>query len=302
MRRRASERGIGRDDIRGVNGHAGVRGLGGGGPPAVKTHHDPGLVQPGRRGREMRGDGHGGVRTCRVYRTRAAGRAQVRAGGGSPRPAKARDGSCTEGVIGLGRRRVIGGRGRGRAEQVPGAADRRAPLPVGPQADVADPHEPPREHVAQEPAQELVDVEGHDLRVAAIRVVLPPKLDDAVDEADEARVRDRDAVRVAPEGLEHLRGPTTRALRIDDPGRRPELRDQRRAPGRVRQRRRAGGEGELALGAGALQPREILRAEDDREYLGHTHVETTMIYTHVVKEFRNPPRSPLDMIDARAPP
>jgi integrase len=33
-----------------------------------------------------------------------------------------------------------------------------------------------------------------------------------------------------------------------------------------------------------------------REYLGHANVETTMVYTHVVKEFRNPTRSPLDML------
>jgi integron integrase len=37
-----------------------------------------------------------------------------------------------------------------------------------------------------------------------------------------------------------------------------------------------------------------------QEYLGHTSVETTMIYTHVVKELRNPARSPLDALeDAR---
>lgn len=35
-----------------------------------------------------------------------------------------------------------------------------------------------------------------------------------------------------------------------------------------------------------------------QEYLGHAHVETTMIYTHVVKELRNPPRSPLDLLHA----
>lgn len=33
-----------------------------------------------------------------------------------------------------------------------------------------------------------------------------------------------------------------------------------------------------------------------QEYLGHTHVETTMIYTHVVKELRNPATSPLDLL------
>jgi integrase len=33
-----------------------------------------------------------------------------------------------------------------------------------------------------------------------------------------------------------------------------------------------------------------------QEYLGHTNVETTMVYTHVVKELRTPPRSPLDVL------
>jgi integron integrase len=39
-----------------------------------------------------------------------------------------------------------------------------------------------------------------------------------------------------------------------------------------------------------------------QEYLGHTNVETTMVYTHVVKELRNPPRSPLDILHSRADP
>lgn len=36
-----------------------------------------------------------------------------------------------------------------------------------------------------------------------------------------------------------------------------------------------------------------------QEYLGHTKVETTMVYTHVVKELRNPARSPLDVLNER---
>lgn len=36
-----------------------------------------------------------------------------------------------------------------------------------------------------------------------------------------------------------------------------------------------------------------------QEYLGHAHVETTMIYTHVVKDLRAPARSPLDALTPR---
>jgi integrase len=36
-----------------------------------------------------------------------------------------------------------------------------------------------------------------------------------------------------------------------------------------------------------------------QEFLGHASVETTMIYTHVVKELRTPARSPLDILKAR---
>ncbi len=36
-----------------------------------------------------------------------------------------------------------------------------------------------------------------------------------------------------------------------------------------------------------------------QEYLGHANVETTMVYTHVVKDLRNPARSPLDALRAQ---
>lgn len=36
-----------------------------------------------------------------------------------------------------------------------------------------------------------------------------------------------------------------------------------------------------------------------QEYLGHQNVETTMIYTHVVRELRTPAQSPLDILRAR---
>jgi len=42
-----------------------------------------------------------------------------------------------------------------------------------------------------------------------------------------------------------------------------------------------------------LTPTHIRQIQD---YLGHSNVETTMIYTHVVKDQRAPAKSPLDML------
>ena len=33
-----------------------------------------------------------------------------------------------------------------------------------------------------------------------------------------------------------------------------------------------------------------------QDYLGHANVETTMIYTHVIKDLRTPSTSPLDLL------
>ncbi|MBI4654994.1 MAG: tyrosine-type recombinase/integrase [Nitrospirae bacterium] len=33
-----------------------------------------------------------------------------------------------------------------------------------------------------------------------------------------------------------------------------------------------------------------------QELLGHKHVETTMIYTHVIRDMSNAPKSPLDSL------
>ncbi|MEI6809330.1 MAG: tyrosine-type recombinase/integrase, partial [bacterium] len=37
-----------------------------------------------------------------------------------------------------------------------------------------------------------------------------------------------------------------------------------------------------------------------QSYLGHSKVETTMIYTHVIKDMRNPATSPLDLLADRS--
>ena len=45
-----------------------------------------------------------------------------------------------------------------------------------------------------------------------------------------------------------------------------------------------------------LQGVDIRQIQD---YLGHSNVETTMIYTHVVRDMRSPAKSPLDMLQGR---
>ena len=39
-----------------------------------------------------------------------------------------------------------------------------------------------------------------------------------------------------------------------------------------------------------------------QELLGHARLETTMIYTHVVREFKTKARSPLDELPGSTPP
>ncbi len=38
-----------------------------------------------------------------------------------------------------------------------------------------------------------------------------------------------------------------------------------------------------------------------QELLGHKHIETTMIYTHVIRNISNAPQSPLDILYTKQP-
>ena len=87
-----------------------------------------------------------------------------------------------------GARRGVCGAGRGRhAEERLRASDQATPVRVGEQPEMSDAYEATREDVQEEAAEEFVDGQRHDLRPAAVRVILPAEAHDAVGEADEPR-------------------------------------------------------------------------------------------------------------------
>ena len=120
--------------------------------------------------------------------------------------ALAADGTPRGVDVGRGRR-VGGGGGRHRAEQLPRPGEGGAPLPIGEQPEVPDADEATRQHVQEKTPEEFLDAERHDFRVPAIRVVLPAEPHDAIGQADQSGVREGDAVCVATQVLEHLRRP-----------------------------------------------------------------------------------------------
>ena len=84
--------------------------------------------------------------------------------------------------------------------QPAGAAARRE------EAEVADADEAFRQDVQQEAAEKFLGGERERPHLTAVPVVLPPKRDGVVGHVDEPVVRDRDAVGVAREVVEHVAG------------------------------------------------------------------------------------------------
>ena len=115
-------------------------------------------------------------------------------------------------------RPIPAGRPRvGLGEEVPGIAPGASPCAIGQQAEVANAHEAARHHMQQKASQEFVDVQRHDLAAVVVGVVLPAEADAAVVVIDEPIIRQRDAVGVPPEVVEHLLRTGEGPLRIHDP-------------------------------------------------------------------------------------
>jgi hypothetical protein len=71
--------------------------------------------------------------------------------------------------------------------------------------------------VEQEAANELQDIEVHDLLFAGVGGVAIAEGDSLFLETEDPRVRDRDAMGVGAEVREHAFRPCERGLRVDDP-------------------------------------------------------------------------------------
>jgi len=82
---------------------------------------------------------------------------------------------------------------------------------------VADAHEAFWQHVEEESAQELVGVERHDAQLAAVGIVFPAEGDALAVEAEQAVVGDGDAMGVASQVAQHLRGSSHGLLGVDHP-------------------------------------------------------------------------------------
>ena len=130
---------------------------------------------------------------------------------------------------------------------------------------MANPHEATRHDMQQKPSQEFVGGEGHHFRPVVVGVVLPPESDAAVVETDEPIVRERDAVGVPTEVVEHLFGAREGPLGIDDPVDPAQAGEPLRAGAGLGQIGGAAGKGELPGVDRLVKPGEIFRAEHERQ-------------------------------------
>src|SRR5882724_6908678 len=102
-------------------------------------------------------------------------------------------------------------------QQLPAEREFLGAMAVGEQAVMPDAMGAVRQGMEQKAPDELVSVEGHDLRLAVMPVVLPAEANPAIHQADQAGIRYCDTVRVAAEIGQHLLGAAEGRLGVDHP-------------------------------------------------------------------------------------
>ena len=133
---------------------------------------------------------------------------------------------------------------------------------MGQKAEVADAHEARGKHVEQEAAQELLDRQGHQALLVAVRGVSPAEGDLVSREGDQAVIGDRHAVGVAAEITENVFGTTEGRLAVDHPVLPEEGPEERSEYFRFGQKLEIPVEAQLAVVEGALESGDKLAAED----------------------------------------
>ena len=106
---------------------------------------------------------------------------------------------------------------RRRSQQ--GSTERQLPgaVAIGEEADMTDAVEAIRHGVQQEPADEFVGAQRHDLGLATVAIVLPGEVDITVLESDQTRVGDGDAMGVAAQIGQHCLRASEGRFGVNDP-------------------------------------------------------------------------------------
>src|ERR1039458_9460279 len=103
------------------------------------------------------------------------------------------------------------------AEQPPAQRQQRGAVAVGEEAEVADAYKARWQQMEQEAAQELMNVQGHEPLLVAMRGVAPSEGDVAIGESNQPGVRNGDAMSIGTEITQHMFRSAEGRLGVDDP-------------------------------------------------------------------------------------
>ncbi len=139
-------------------------------------------------------------------------------------------------------------------------------LPIRKESEEADPHEPARQHVQQEPTKELFATDRHRSLLTFASVVLPPEGNLAVSDVDDPVIGNGHSVCVAGQVMKNMFWPSEGPLGIDHPVMTKE-RSQEGAEGFfIGEVSDASRKGELSVTKGALQAGDELAAQHTAEH------------------------------------
>jgi len=138
---------------------------------------------------------------------------------------------------------------------------------VGQKAKVTDAHEARGKHVEQEAAQELLDRQGHQALLVAVRGVSPAEGYLSALAGDQAVIGDGHAVGVAAEITENVLGATEGRLAVDHPVLTEEGAEERSESLGIPEKLAVPVEVQLAVGEGPFESGDKLAAEDSPQHL-----------------------------------